>query len=129
MATSFNHRLVVKAVQTVDAVNAIVATFNPGTHLPAINNLGLRCEGRLVGRDAAGPNTITVGVKAAINIVAGASGLDGASIAEAAIGNAGLAAATGFFNVNGANTVIQLNATGVAGSTITWTGYIDFWST
>jgi len=128
MATAFVHRVVVKGVQTIGAVNAIIASFNPGLHLPAINNLGLRCEGRLVGRDGT-PATITVGIKAAVNIAAGVVGLDGASIAEAAIGNAGLAAATGFFNINGANTIIQLNATGVAAATITWTGYIDFWST
>ncbi len=123
------HRLKIGAVQTVGAVNAITAVFNPGLFTPVINNCGIRCEGRLVGRDAAGPSTITVGVKAAVNIVAAVVGLDGASVAEAAIGNAGLAAATGFFNINGAATIIQLNATGVAGSTITWTGYLDLWTT
>ncbi len=128
MATSFVHRVVVKGVQTIGAVNAIIASFNPGLHAPVINNLGLRCEGRLVGRDA-GPNVVSIRLAAAVNIVAAVVGLDGASVAEAAIGNAGLAAATGFFNINGANTIIQLNATGVAAATITWTGYIDFWST
>ena|SRR5882672_1376884 len=126
MATALAHRIAIKGVQTVGAVNAVLATFAPANYSPIVNNVGIRCEGRLVGRDAT-PVAVSVLVKGVINVVAGAVGLE-QSLAEAAIGNATLLAATGFFDVSVATT-IRLNATGVAGSTITWSGYLDLWTT
>lgn len=111
-------------IVTTDGTVTTIVSFDPTTELPVpFANAGLHVEGVLIAKDGSN-NVASVRVARGFKIIAGALSALGtqASVVAVGIGDAGLATIAATLDAQ--STVIRLRATGIAATTITWSGFI-----
>lgn len=116
------------AINTTDAVTVTTITsWTPASHSPVINNCIVSVAGQLIGKDGSN-NAVSIKANATFSIISGTVTLLGSqSSIFAAQGSAGLS--TAVLTLDTSSNVIRLRATGVAATTIAWTGWLWVLST
>jgi hypothetical protein len=110
-------------VQTTNATTTTVITWDPAAHLPAINNCIVSVTGKVVGKSSVNAG-VSIEAQATFSIIAGTVTLLGSQTSTlAAQGSAALTAST--ITIDASANIIRIRVTGIAATTINWTGYYD----
>lgn len=115
-------------VTTTGAAVTTVVNWNPLAELPfTFNNVALHIEGVLIARDSSN-NSASVRVGRSFKLISGTVSALGtqASVLGVGIGDAGLSTIAATLTTS--QGVVVLQATGIAATTIEWTGFIEIWS-
>jgi hypothetical protein len=114
-------------VQTTDTTVTTVVSWTPGSHLPVVNNCIVSVAGTIVGKSSANGG-VTISANATFSIVSGTVTLLGSQTTVlAAQGSAALTSSA--ITIDASSNIIRLRITGIAATTINWTGYLDVKST
>jgi hypothetical protein len=114
---------------TVNTATSTIATLDVSapSFSASPNNVGFYVEGILVGKETTSNDVVSCRVSRSFKNIAGTLTALGAGVANISpmAGDASIVASVPLLNVSG--TTVQLQATGVAATTIEWTGYLIFY--
>jgi len=111
-------------VTTTDATITNVLTFDPVAL--GINNCIIRVEGVLIGKDGSNNGT-TCRIGGTFGAISGTVTLRGSAVVLfASIGDTAISVSVG--TLDASSNIIRLRITGVALTTITWTGWLEIWT-